>query len=66
MELCIGRDIAIYGLEINTLRDIVVETNVKDIGPVKIDDALLNVEVLHLENGPECGFGALIDVNGHL
>jgi len=66
MKLYIERDIAIYELEINTLRDIVIETNVKDIGLVKIDDVPLNVEVLHLENGLECDFGALIDVNGHL
>jgi len=66
LELCIGGDIAIYGLEINTLRGIVVETHVKDIGPVVIDDAPLNVEVLHLDNSTGCGFGTLIDVNGHL
>lgn len=66
MELCIGGGVAIYGLELNTLRDIAVETNIKDIGPVQIDEAPLNVEVLHIENGPTCGFGALIDVNGYL
>lgn len=66
MELCIGGGVTIYGLELNTLRDTAVDTNIKDIRPVQIDEALLNVEVLHIKNGPTCGFSALIDVDRHL
>ncbi len=66
MKLYIERDITIYGLEINTLRDIIVETNVKDIRLVKIDDTLFNIKVLYLKNDPEYGFNTLIDINKYL
>ena len=64
-ELCIGDKTAVYGLRLHTLQRTVIDTNVKDIGPVKVGGSPLNVEVLRLETGPKC-FGALVDAKGHL